>query len=279
MVAVWGLCFCNDNRNPSATHSAKGRRDNPGKDAVAEPTLTGITSHDWVQVLLQESRLGSDAMISDEAFNATNATNSTAAAVTGVQLNKAGDLVIFLSALGTNIGIVIVSFLLLAILRRVLPRVFSSRRTGEGPKQTEPSPASGGIFGWVSLSWRPTDEVEEAAGLDHAMYLQFLDLGSRLCLLIGLPCVLVLCPLHFFVGGGAAGEDRLSSIGMGNVQHGSWLCWLHAFFVWYAPRAASSDEVGFLNTYPRAVFAEHAEPLDLVEASQCQLPPLQTLLV
>ncbi|CAJ1445903.1 unnamed protein product, partial [Effrenium voratum] len=203
------------------------------EDAVAEPTLTGITSHDWVQVLLQESRLGSDAMISDEAFNATNATNSTAAAVTGVQLNKAGDLVIFLSALGTNIGIVIVSFLLLAILRRVLPRVFSSRRTGEGPKQTEPSPASGGIFGWVSLSWRPTDEVEEAAGLDHAMYLQFLDLGSRLCLLIGLPCVLVLCPLHFFVGGGAAGEDRLSSIGMGNVQHGSWLCWLHAFFVWY----------------------------------------------
>ena len=85
----------------------------------------------------------------------------------------------------------------------------------------------------ISELGRSTDEVEEAAGLDHAMHLEFLDLSMRICLLVGLPCVLVLCPLHFFFGGGAAGQDRLSSIGMGNVVHGSWLCWVHAFMVWY----------------------------------------------
>jgi len=55
----------------------------------------------------------------------------------------------------------------------------------------------------------------------------------RICAVIGAPCVLILCPLHYFCGGGAAGDDRLSQLGMGNVQHGSWLCWVHAFMVWY----------------------------------------------
>ena len=55
----------------------------------------------------------------------------------------------------------------------------------------------------------------------------------RTCAIIGAPCVLILCPLHYFCGGGAAGDDRLSQVGMGNVVHGSWLCWVHAFMVWY----------------------------------------------
>lgn len=55
----------------------------------------------------------------------------------------------------------------------------------------------------------------------------------RICAIIGTPCVLILCPLHLFFGGGAAGDDRLSQVGMGNVVHGSWLCWVHAFMVWY----------------------------------------------
>jgi len=39
-------------------------------------------------------------------------------------------------------------------------------------------------------------------------------------------------PLHLFCGGNAAGEDHMSYLSMGNVEHHSWLYWVHAFVVW-----------------------------------------------
>jgi len=51
--------------------------------------------------------------------------------------------------------------------------------------------------------------------------------------LLGLGIIPVLCPLNFWFGGDAAGDDNLSKIGFANVEIGSWVCWPTAFYVWY----------------------------------------------
>merc|ERR1719401_3106951 len=50
---------------------------------------------------------------------------------------------------------------------------------------------------------------------------------------IGVPSMLILAPLHWLAGGNAAGADHLSWLGFANVEEGSWVCWVHALFVWY----------------------------------------------
>uniref|UniRef100_A0A7S0FKA8 CSC1/OSCA1-like 7TM region domain-containing protein n=1 Tax=Pyrodinium bahamense TaxID=73915 RepID=A0A7S0FKA8_9DINO len=91
-----------------------------------------------------------------------------------------------------------------------------------------------GFFGWMFAAYRTTtQEVMDKAGLDHAMLIEFAKLSMRILIVIGGPLVFVLGPLHLFCGGGAAGEDKLSWMSMGNVEQGSWLCWVHAFVVWY----------------------------------------------
>ncbi|CAK9023214.1 unnamed protein product [Durusdinium trenchii] len=209
------------------------------------------SSKEWARQLVQSAH--SSHQLEDfeagqvtRGFAGLSLENSTAAAVEGVSANKSGDLVVFLSSLSTNVFTVLLAFFILSVLRQVLPRSFS--RTSSRDRDTNKGSVDGGngsplpqatrqgqgFFSWIGHSWTISkDEVEEKAGLDHAMHLEFLELAMRLCVLVGMPCVLILCPLHAFCGGGAAGQDRLSTIGMGNVQHGSWVCWVHAFMVWY----------------------------------------------
>jgi hypothetical protein len=92
-------------------------------------------------------------------------------------------------------------------------------------------------FGWVSAAWNLTSQdIEDAAGLDAAMFMEFVQLSIRLMLTIGIPMVLILCPLHVYAGGHGAGTDNLSQLGMANVVSGEgarWVYWIHAIFVWY----------------------------------------------
>ncbi|CAE7575932.1 ERD4 [Symbiodinium natans] len=88
-------------------------------------------------------------------------------------------------------------------------------------------------FGWLRAAAQlTTEEAEVAAGLDAAMLVEFMDLAMWILAVIGLPLICVLCPLHYFCGT-MVQEDKLSWIGMANVEHGSWLCWLHSGIVWF----------------------------------------------
>merc|ERR1740130_1686122 len=92
------------------------------------------------------------------------------------------------------------------------------------------------MFGWIEASWNlPSEQVEGSAGLDAALLIEFTHLAMRVLVMIGVPMVLILCPLHFHVGGGAM-HDKLGRLGMGNVISGvggRWVYWVHAVFVWY----------------------------------------------
>merc|ERR1719191_836054 len=75
-------------------------------------------------------------------------------------------------------------------------------------------------------------EINDVAGLDQAMLIEFTAMCVKIVLAICVPFVLIFCPLHAFLGGGAA-HDRLSKPGMANVVEKSWICWLHCISVWY----------------------------------------------
>eukprot|EP00929_Paragymnodinium_shiwhaense_P044349 TRINITY_DN22752_c0_g1_i2.p1 TRINITY_DN22752_c0_g1~~TRINITY_DN22752_c0_g1_i2.p1 ORF type:complete len:681 (-),score=197.31 TRINITY_DN22752_c0_g1_i2:142-2184(-) len=88
--------------------------------------------------------------------------------------------------------------------------------------------------GWIPSSLMLNiDQVAKLTTLDHAMLLEFTQLSIKILGSIALPVCFVLAPLHVFCGGYAAGDDVLSYQGMGNVEEGSWLYWVHAFVVWY----------------------------------------------
>ena len=89
-------------------------------------------------------------------------------------------------------------------------------------------------WGWLRAAMSVNlDEVEAAAGLDAAMMVEFADLSMQILAIIGLPLICVLCPLHYFCGGGDDLDDPLSWIGMANVESGNWLCWVHSGIVWF----------------------------------------------
>mmetsp|Transcript_30626 Transcript_30626/g.67074 ORF Transcript_30626/g.67074 Transcript_30626/m.67074 type:complete len:770 (+) Transcript_30626:104-2413(+) len=185
--------------------------------------------------LLREERSVED---SDDAAAVESTTDSpeeeekkaTAAEMSGVATNAAGDLGTFLTALGANIAMLLLFFLIASVLRRRYPLVYSGNVVAEDvPFTPEDS-----LFGWWTASAKITiDQVEEYAGLDQAMLLCFAQEAMRLLTRIGIPLVFIVGPLHWKFGGNRSGDDNLSKWGMANVVDGHpWLYWLHGALVW-----------------------------------------------
>lgn len=132
------------------------------------------------------------------------------------------------SALLVSGGMVCCHAAFFSYARRRYPQTYSKGwLTGRAP-----FPAGDGLFEWVRTSMLlKAEDVTAAAGLDAAMMLEFMNLSRTTLLLIGLPTLFVLCPLHLFFGGASA-SDPLHAIDLVNVQSGSTLCWIHALVVW-----------------------------------------------
>jgi hypothetical protein len=147
-----------------------------------------------------------------------------------VSANSDADLGTLLSAILSNSLVFVGAVVAFCVLRHRFPLVYSHRVLTE---DVDAKPMDS-YLGWVPIcAGMTTDEVGQASGLDQAMLLEFCSLAMRIMLWVGAPQVLVLCPLHVWFGGHAAGNDRLSYIGFGNVETGSWVCWVHAVNVWY----------------------------------------------
>eukprot|EP00401_Gymnodinium_catenatum_P025295 CAMPEP_0117623434 /NCGR_PEP_ID=MMETSP0784-20121206/88645_1 /TAXON_ID=39447 /ORGANISM="" /LENGTH=808 /DNA_ID=CAMNT_0005427385 /DNA_START=45 /DNA_END=2471 /DNA_ORIENTATION=+ len=155
---------------------------------------------------------------------------ATAAEIAGVEMNKAGDLVVFLSGLAANTGIFIFCMLVFSWLRRAFPIVYQNNAI-EGLTPVE---APEGFFAWAPAAWRlTTDQIVECAGLDHGMLMEFCMVAMRILAVIGVPLTFILGPLHCFAGGDRARDDYLTKWGLGNVDDGNILFWVHAFVVWF----------------------------------------------
>mmetsp|Transcript_11298 Transcript_11298/g.30791 ORF Transcript_11298/g.30791 Transcript_11298/m.30791 type:complete len:800 (-) Transcript_11298:120-2519(-) len=159
-----------------------------------------------------------------------------------MRTNSAADLDNFLNALVTNALIMAAAILFFCIMRPLIPQVFSwnARKKEEGGRDTAPFVPSNTFFGWVSAGLGVSlEEASKTSGLDAALVLEFTELSRNILVTIGLPLVFIMCPLHFFLGGDRAlrSGDKLSALGLNNVETGSWLFWVHALMVWYVVMA------------------------------------------
>mmetsp|Transcript_149497 Transcript_149497/g.272137 ORF Transcript_149497/g.272137 Transcript_149497/m.272137 type:complete len:818 (+) Transcript_149497:86-2539(+) len=176
--------------------------------------------------------------------NHTDEPDSAFARVASVQLNAAGDLPAFLAALQFDIELVVFFIVVFVVLSRYFPNVYAFRATGaglEGKKQQEAKTAPfvwpADERSWTYWAWyafAPThQQLIDSCGLDAAMLLAFTEMALEILFFIGLPFILLLCPAFAFLGGHAAGHDRLSIIGIGNVQLDSWIFWPVSATSWY----------------------------------------------
>eukprot|EP00927_Polykrikos_kofoidii_P038667 TRINITY_DN33081_c0_g1_i1.p1 TRINITY_DN33081_c0_g1~~TRINITY_DN33081_c0_g1_i1.p1 ORF type:complete len:982 (-),score=173.62 TRINITY_DN33081_c0_g1_i1:88-3033(-) len=147
------------------------------------------------------------------------------------KLNRPGDLRAFILASVVFASATLVTFWVFTELRQKYQHVYlSSIRNGTPPVAEVPE----GRWGWVraSLSFSIEDVAEDVT-LDAAMFIEFIRLCIGILRELFCPIVFILAPLHLLCGGNAAGDDKLSRTGLGNVQYGSGLFILHAFFVWF----------------------------------------------
>lgn len=138
------------------------------------------------------------------------------------------DLTDLTSSLIFNGAIIVCHIIFFCAMRLRLPVMYSNNAIiGKAPGVLDSS-----LLGWVSASNRLTiDEIINCAGLDCGMLMEFMNFGSKIMLIIGLPVVLIMSPLHYFFGG-AGVVDPLSKIDMANVADGSSLYWIHVMIVW-----------------------------------------------
>mmetsp|Transcript_42313 Transcript_42313/g.74197 ORF Transcript_42313/g.74197 Transcript_42313/m.74197 type:complete len:833 (-) Transcript_42313:144-2642(-) len=153
---------------------------------------------------------------------------------TGMQFTESSsttmsnDLTDLLSSLVFNGAIIVCHIAFFCLIRVRHPLIYSNNAViGKAPFEPDNT-----LFGWVLDSRRLTvDEIIRYAGLDCGMLVEFINFGSRVMLIIGLPMILIMCPLHYLFGG-AGVIDPLSKLDMANVADKSWLYWIHAGIVW-----------------------------------------------
>lgn len=139
----------------------------------------------------------------------------------------------FLSSLGVDSTMIVGLLLLFSVLRRRFRLVYCGDRA-PCPASASESGKRWGIFDWVCDSLDVTiDDIQEARGLDAAMLIEFSHLAMKISASIGVPICLLMCPLHWVLGGMPPGAvDALSRLGMANIARGSWLYWVHAAITW-----------------------------------------------
>mmetsp|Transcript_46419 Transcript_46419/g.81673 ORF Transcript_46419/g.81673 Transcript_46419/m.81673 type:complete len:984 (-) Transcript_46419:66-3017(-) len=157
---------------------------------------------------------------------------STAEYLNSVSLDAEGDLTVFCVALGFNIVMASLCCLCFSCCRKNHPIMFNHNAMID----KVPSPSTT-FAGWIQDSLRLTsEEVARYSGLDQAMFLEYTTLVLKMLVVIGLPMCLIMAPCHMFLGGGAAGDDKLSWQGMANIDasdsNGVFLLWVHCFIPW-----------------------------------------------
>jgi len=168
-------------------------------------------------------------LMAGQDLSAPTTTITTTLPPTGLTVNAEGDLTAFLSALASNVAMVIACFVSFCFLRLRYPVMYSNNvLEGFAPKSPPET-----FFGWFSPTISVTvEETERSVGLDHALMLEYTHLCMKVLAIIGIPMLFVIGPCNLAFGGRAAGDDHLSYLSFGNVEDGSKLYWVHAFVVW-----------------------------------------------
>lgn len=179
--------------------------------------------------------------------NAVN-TNQSVADYMGVTTNSGKDGAPVLSALCTNMFLILTALVVFFYLCRKFPEIYRTRmldHTCPASSMQEQEP-SGEISWWKNLvstemSWWksvyaiPSSEAEQFCGLDGALMLDFLDLVKGIFLRMAVILTVVLVPTHWFSPdpeGVDPNRDWLAKTSILNVKRFSDWYWVHVVFTW-----------------------------------------------
>lgn len=164
-----------------------------------------------------------------------DARQRSAADATGAKANEVGDLDILFCALVFN-SLLSAAFLgMFILMKSVVPVKYDGNiRSGVVDKVVPEIQKPEGYFGWFHASLAlTTEQVQDCAGLDNAMLLEFSILGMKICLGISIPVVMIMSPLNFLFGGGRPeANDLLEQFSIQNVADNNRLYWVYALLVW-----------------------------------------------
>jgi hypothetical protein len=144
---------------------------------------------------------------------------ATAAEITGVSQNAAGDLTILIVACIMNGVICFVFMLITSVLRNHYPKILCNNSLIKAVKDNPPADWFSWV--WATLEKGRAEQVESCT-LDAAMLIEYTVFCMRLCAWIATPALFIAGPLCYFTGHGEAEAvgDNLSMIGINNVRPG-----------------------------------------------------------
>jgi hypothetical protein len=235
-LCVSAACGLRSLQNSSLSHWVPTRRDFNTGSQLCDPTLDRYPeSLALVQVdiaVKRRARKAGGIMVQPPTLPFGK--ESTASEITGVTLNAVGDGIAFLTALATNIAMVLGFLLFFILVRKWYPLIYSYNARKDTPNECPKLEAEDTKFGWFQSTWsQRISEITEHAGLDQAMLIQFTNLSTNLLLTLAVPLNLIVGPCHWLFGGNGSGEDHLSKWGLANVVDGhKWIYWMHSILVW-----------------------------------------------
>lgn len=159
--------------------------------------------------------------------------SSSASEATAAKANGAGDLKAFCSSLILNLAAIAFCLGFACVARLRQPLMYSGILMNGSQPRPRIIPRNTYAGWWHASVQLKADDVIASAGLDHWMLLEFCHLSMKLLIVLAIPNLLIMGPLHMFLGGDRSGDDKLSKLGMANVVDGSWLHWLHCIVVWF----------------------------------------------
>lgn len=154
------------------------------------------------------------------------------------QLESGDSLHVTLRALAiasvTNGFLLFATLLIFSLLRNKFPRIYSPRLLLNGldfPISKLPN----NLFGWFFPAFKIKDEeILQYAGLDALMFLRYLRLCLKFCIIILPYGLIVALPVNYY--GGVSDKDAtitgLDRLTMGNVTPLSRKLWVHFVGVW-----------------------------------------------
>ena len=109
----------------------------------------------------------------------------------GLKVNSATDSEALRASFFFNVGLISAYMALFVVLQRWKPLVYMHNTMIQRVPEPHPS--------WFGI-WLSSEEVEEYAGLDSALMIEFCNLGMQVCAYLGLPLCAVCLPVYYVMG-------------------------------------------------------------------------------
>ena len=161
--------------------------------------LPNVSSSDREHSLLQSATQHRNGTAKNKDREKENDGSQIVQEQLGLKANSESDSEALRASFLFNIGLISAYLVLFVVFQRWKPLVYLHNTTIQ--KAPEPHPS------WFGV-WLSSEEVEEYAGLDSALMIEFCNLGMKICIYLGIPLTVVCLPVFYVMGKhpGAAAE-------------------------------------------------------------------------